>query len=252
MPEYERVVQLPSRGLLYGGLLPEGRVTVKPMTTQEEKLLASSSQSGTKLIDALFRRLVQLPEGLTPDKLLTEDRFSLLLHIRSLSYGPSYTVTLNCHQCRKLISEEIDLDRDVLSAEVPMPPETTGTFEVELPMAAKLLTLRFATGEDEAAADKRRVTLKSGDDRREFRIARIIMAFDGVPVKDFLEALNFVRTMQSRDAVAIRDALRDNTFGLEGLEFNFVCNNCNAEQPPTFLPVGEDFFRVVTPRSKQL
>jgi len=57
---WEEVV-LPSQGLYYDGAVPDGRVKVRPMGLDAEKILATQrlAQSG-KSIEWLFRKCVQI------------------------------------------------------------------------------------------------------------------------------------------------------------------------------------------------
>jgi hypothetical protein len=250
MPGYEKQIALPSKGLLYKGKLPEGLVEIRSMTTQEEKLLASGS--GVQVLDSLFKRCAKLPDDLQANKLLVADRFSLLLHIRNLSYGPAYRVTYNCGSCHGLNYEDVDIEKDVLSAEEPLTEDSSETYEVVLPVSGKTLTMSHPTGEDEAASEKhnnKNKNRKGGiSDIQEFRLARQIVAIDGGPCDNIVEVMGMLRTISVRDSLAIRDAQRAQSFGVSNLSFNFTCSKCSSEQPPMGLPVSEDFFRVVSPR----
>jgi len=250
MPEYERKVVLPSQGLLYDKL-PGGEVQIRAMTTQEEKILASptSDRAGNTLLDRLFKRCTDLPKDFPPAKLLTIDRFSLLLHLRAVSYGPKYQVSYNCVQCRKLNYVNVDLEEDVLAEEVKLeeaPPEEG--FEVVLPKLGKTIGWRYTTGEDEAAADKQRSKLRGNESSViEFRLARQIATIDGLPVENFVDLLNMVRKLSVMDNIALRDSMKEHEFGVTSLEFDFDCDSCGTQQPPMTMPVSKDFFRVVSP-----
>ena len=247
MTDYEKSIILPSHGVFYDGSLPGGELQIKSMTTQEEKLLASpSSSSGTKLLDILFKRCSSFPESFPPSKLIVFDRFSLLMNIRILSYGPIYRISFVCEECKHRNNEDLNLE-EILSEEVIATEDSESQHDVELPVSKKNVTWRYPTGEDELALDKQRSKLKGGSpaDLIEHRIARQIVSIDGA-VPQFLDILNFIRGLSTRDNVPIRDSIQEHTFGITS-EFEFTCSNCAAPTASMGLPMSNDFFRLVSP-----
>ena len=247
--DFEKTITLPSRGLFYDGALPGGEVQIKSMTTQEEKLLASPINSGTKVIDILFKRCSSLPESFPSSKLIIYDRFSLLLQIRGLSYGPIYQISFVCGECKHRNYSDVDISA-MLSDEVALDDESEAISEVVLPVCGKTITWRYPTGDDELAADKQRSKFRGGSptDLVEFRVARQIASIDGT-LPQFIDVLTFIRGLAVRDNLAIRDSMAQHSFGvIEELEF--TCNQCGSPTASMGLPISEDFFRMVSPNTR--
>ena len=91
---YQIDVILPSRGRFYGDRLPDGKVTIRPMTVKEEKLLAGGGNK-LSLADKVLERCMISNTMPLKDMILT-DKFFLLLNLRAISYGPEYTFELRC------------------------------------------------------------------------------------------------------------------------------------------------------------
>lgn len=91
-------IYLPSRGILYGDKLPGGFIEMKPMSTQEERILAGGGSNTNKVIDALFDRLF-LTRSIHPKELLISDRMFCLLMVRSNAWGPEYGFRVKCPKC---------------------------------------------------------------------------------------------------------------------------------------------------------
>ena len=90
---------LPSRGLAYNGNIKDGKVLVSPMTTREEKALASSGNgSALNIVDLLIGRCVHGMEDMKPGDLLVGDRLCLCPHVVSehilqLGFSGNFYVT---------------------------------------------------------------------------------------------------------------------------------------------------------------
>jgi hypothetical protein len=247
MTDYEKTITLPSKGLFYNGALPGGELQIRGMTTQEEKLLASpNSGSGTKLLDLIFKKCASFPEAFPPSKLIAYDRVSLLMHIRVLSYGPTYQISFVCADCNRRNFVDVNLS-ELLAEEITVEEDAEATQDVSLPSSGKTITWRLPTGEDELAADKQRGRLKGGapSDLVEFRLARQITHIDGA-VPQPMDLLNFIRTLSTRDNLAIRDSMAQYSFGTVS-EMEYVCQQCGSPTPPMGLPITDDFFRMVSP-----
>lgn len=249
MPSYEKTITLPSKGQFYGDAIPGGELQLRSMTTQEEKILSAPSQSGNRNLDNLFKRCSSLPESFPPNNLLTSDRLSLLLHLRVISYGPSYVVSWTCGDCRARNTVEIDLEKEILSEENVLDDCSEEQVELTLPKSGKVLTLRRPVGKDEEDAVKFRKRVKGTiADIDQYRRAACIVTIDGVPLEGVREGLSFISKMQTLDSIAMRDAISEMSFGVEKLTLDFVCNECGAQSEPLPLPINEDFFRVVSPQ----
>jgi hypothetical protein len=104
-------IQLPSKGILYGGTeFASGKVHIRPWLTAEEKLIDKFSRGNFYNI---IKKLIQsvMEEKTSIDMLTIGDFFYLLYLIRSLSYGPKYTVNIECPKCESSIQNTIDMTK---------------------------------------------------------------------------------------------------------------------------------------------
>lgn len=256
MDEYRREVVLPSKGRLYGDLLPDGRVIVTPFSTKEEKLLATSGgKSAEQLLDYFIRGCVltasgeKWPSNIPPNKMLIVDRLYLLMMIRSVSYGRLYYYEFRCEDCGKRSQGQFDIwDRPVEA----IPDDFEEPFEVDLPMSGHTLGLRLYRGVDEVAIGKflkqrNRQVRKAGgagneDDDYQYRLARHIVTIDENEV-DLNAALTLVEEeLRAPDTLEMKNALDDAAFGMD-ISVEPDCTHCNYPNGPMEVPMTGEFFR---------
>ena len=173
---FEKEVTLPSRGKFYGGKLPGGSVTLRPIKVAEEKLLAGSGNK-MALADKVLQRCILSPCIPLRDMILT-DKFYLLLVLRNISYGPEYQFQVKCSTCSTQFKRSITLPEGLglkMAVDTDMEP-----FDVTLPQSAKVVSLRFMRGSDEEETEafiKGLPAAKSdeGDPAYEFKLSRYIV-----------------------------------------------------------------------------
>lgn len=185
-------VDLPSQGILYGEAFRSGQVIVAPMSTREEKMLASGQSQG--LVDMLIERCVftdtgaPLPMG--ANDFLVGDRLFLMMAVRAVSFGQDYTFQMKC-DCGQEFQHTTKIPDDL--ATVFLDDDFREPFEVELPYTAKTkgidrpvkLTLRLLRGSDEKAITKfaegqyEKVDVMSeGDPAYTYRMLRHIVSME--------------------------------------------------------------------------
>ena len=237
-------VQLPSRGILYEGKLPDGWIEIRPMTTREEKILLTPRRERAslawKVIDqCLVTRDISLEEMLVGDKLF------LLFCIRNATYGSSYAFSVTCPQCGSRLQMELNIPEDL---ELHVLDETdTLTFDVELPIANVVLTLRRLTGKDEKEVARyersRPAKIADGDPGYIYRLSRHIVAIDGKEV-DAATSLNFCEEMIAGDSAVMREEITACDCGIS-VYLNHECVHCGWEFEEQ-MPLTADFFRSST------
>jgi len=246
-------IELPSRGVLYDGCVPDGKLEVRPLTAREEKLLAGATGDMSDVMDTIFKRCVVLKNGMTPDTFLSSDRFFTLLLLRANSYGAEYAFTLTCDSCgfgfEKSINIPDDFEISYLDHGAIEP------FEVTLPMSQKKVGFRLPRGRDEAmiakysermlgGGKKRRVAKRDGDPSYTYRVALLIETLDGYDVSDLSlmdRKIEFVEGLIGRDSMTLQTAIRDYDCGVD-TEMSERCPRCNALNRFT-LPFTAEFFR---------
>ena len=91
-----KTVELPSRGFFYQERIPDGMISMRPMRTSDEKLLAATSGDRTKILDKLIRGCLVSPaeEQMPYDEYLLGDKFFMMLYLRGITYGFNYDFKL--------------------------------------------------------------------------------------------------------------------------------------------------------------
>lgn len=247
---------LPSLGVPYEGRIPGGKVVVSPMTTREEKMLASGGpDSGLSLIDNLIKNCVHGPEDMSPDDYLVGDRMFLMMAIRSVSFGDEYEFTVNCASCKQPFRSTVMLPDDVEM--IHLKEGFQEPFEVELPMSKLVLGLRLLRGKDEKdmARQQKRVykrvdASKSGDPMYTYRMLKHI-EYVKVPGEEepietsdqigYDKVEKIFNELVVRDSMALRNALSENDCGVNTFQ-EFSCPQCRDVFTAP-LPVDIEFFR---------
>lgn len=251
--EYLREAVLPTRGLLYGGLLDGGRVLVQPWDTETEKLLAGGS-GVRELLDHVIRRHTRpahqdrWSNELEPRKLTLTDRMFLLYQVRLATFPKiPYGFQVQCGACGKPVHMSVMLEDMTVRY---LPDDFEEPFECELPTSGHVLGLRMLRGLDEEAvirsaqqaqrAAKRRGP-QIGDPEYSLRLSRHIVTIDGREV-DAGEALSLIQTpLTGGDLLEIKDTIDDVPCGFD-MALVARCTACNYETEAA-LPWSDEFFR---------
>lgn len=255
------VISLPSLGRPYGGLLPDGKLTVYAMKTTEEKLFGGLGKRSDieNVLDILIRKCSDLPDALAPKDLYIGDRLYAWLGIRAASYGAQYAFQVSCKSCRhkwqhKLenLLEDLEVQEPGLDHEDP--------FDLELPQSGDVVTLRLLRGVHERLimdyverSTKKLNTNVPGDPGYIYRHALHVVAvksatpgqsFGGpdMPIKAVVgPAMEWFENLYAQDSDVIRQELMARTPGVN-LEMVIECPKCR-EDNETVLPMTADFFR---------
>jgi len=237
---YEVEVELPSKGMFYGDTLPEGKVTIRPITVEEEKLLAGKGDK-MELADRILSECI-VSKCLPLDDLLMTDKFYLLLNLRAVSYGSEYGVSVQCPACSHKFSHSVVLPEGLqlkVAEEGDKEP-----FDVELPICKKKVSLRFLRGSDEKEIENFVKNLpnagnQEGDPSYIFRLSRFIAKVDDEEL-DAVSKMEFCRKLFGKDSLAIREAVAENETG-PILSIEAKCPGCQQEMR-TVLPLTNEFF----------
>jgi hypothetical protein len=237
---------LPSRGLPYGGKIPEGRITIKMLTASDLGVLFSQGNEADR-IDRIIQSVAVLPNAFDPKDLLLTDRMSILLAMRILSFGQKYGFEYTCRHCGARQEHTCDLMQDL--SEKPLAPDLGATFDVALPDCGNTLTVRFMTGRDERAVMQRtkqhtsaRSVAEPGDPSNMFRQATLITAIDGVAAGDLIARETFIRkNMSARDSIILDNEIDAREPGVD-TTVHPECQRCGGANELA-LPFTMEFFR---------
>jgi hypothetical protein len=259
-------VRLPSRGALNlhpetgVSLIPDGEVSIRKLTTQEESILLSQGAQGLERLDIIIKNCVKIPGGVKHNDLLITDRMALVLYLRTTTFGPNYSFTYKCQYCGQMSKCNLNILQDLDERT----PESIGRemlkqgkvdhaedfklaepIRVHLPDCNKDVALRFLRGEDEKkiASRSKRMMLQSNDASDPsyiYRIALQIVEINGEK-KPVVDCEAFVRGLTALDNAHIRIMVDDMEPGIDLSVFP-ECRSCGAASELT-LPFSAEFFR---------
>lgn len=244
-------IPLPSRGRVYPPGSPLHNVTevqLKAMTVQEENILTSKAliKKGTVITELIKSCMVN--KVVDVGEMLSGDRNTLMVAIRSEGYGNEYEVGVKCQGCGEEAKQTFDLNSFELKM-LDIEPVSPGAneFPFDLPVSKAKVTFRFLTGRDEedilAVQESRKKLVKAGatpvDDSLALQIQYALVSVDGDTNKNNIS--NFVRNMRARDSRDFRSYISDHQPGIK-MERQIVCPLCQHVEPEVSMPIGVGFF----------
>jgi hypothetical protein len=239
-PDYETTVTLPSKGILYNGLIPS-EISLRGMTTRDEKIMYASQ--GGNVFQRILKNCIVQPKNLDTSKLIAADELFLVLQLRMITYGPEYRVDTICPECGQVNTFNVNLgELDVNYLD----DNFTEPIIVKLPRSGDTLGLRILRNEDSEFIDRysKKFAKQFNQNVREVeyicRLAKYISTINNKPV-DFGQAKEYVENMMSRDSAEIRSALSKILVGVD-TTITKSCSSCGEEF--TFvMPLTSEFFR---------
>lgn len=232
---------LPSGGLFYnnGELAPNctnGEIHVFPMTAVDELVMKSVDKvfSG-EAVKEVFGRCI--PDVLKPGELSAKDVDYLLIALRKVSYGPTFTITYQ-HDCEDSDEHEYEVSLDMFLQKTTQvnPVTMRESFSMELPNGQRV-HFRPSTYNDVVAMyQSQHADYVNGDkalsteetlDRVMTGAAILIGDVDGITDRTMIvEWLRTLPIMWLRD---ISIAAADTTSWGIKFEVPLVCKDCKAE-----------------------
>ena len=222
--ETETLVELPSKGKFY----KSQNITVRPMTFEDEKAMVLAKKDKADAINVLLSRCVM---GVSIPDLLLIDKLFLILKIREISYGDTYTSLVNCSKCaheNTLTFKLSDLPVTYIDDSV------TSEIEVTLPVTKVNLKLRLPTVMDEKYIN---------DDVRVFdNLWRFVSEINGSDDKVLISKFLKDPRVPLRDMHTITNTIGMVEYGVQ-TKVRFDCESCGGANIIN-LPLGADFFTV--------
>jgi hypothetical protein len=245
----QTTVTLPSRGLLYDDLIPDGRVKIRCMTSVE---LSKLSQGGSPLdkIEGILKNTVELPNDVKIGDLLITDRFYLLLAVRTASFGAEYQFRYKCTFCSGVNKAEIDISEDlqIKQGGVKMGDgmELYEPFDLPLKDADCIVQCQFLRGKDEHRVFKQAKRLKmQGIDKTDssevYRLSLQLLSKDDEEFTTQFEKQDFIRGLTAADTIRLEQAIDVAEPGVDLTVFP-ECDSCGALNELE-MPFEAEFFR---------
>jgi len=240
---YTKEIELPSNGYLDG---PK-KVTIRAMTTAEEKILYSSRDFG--FIKKICKACTTSPKVLDTNKLLPQDLMYMLFQIRELTFGPTYKQPIRCPHC----GLQQDAEINIANFEYKLLDENVSSkLFIDLPISKANVHLRFLSQDEIDNIENEVSTLFHEGKVSDLegttmlrKIARMIDSVTDIEFRDENHKLSYLNKLHMADFNAIRNKLNEiaSTFGLNN-DITVSCENPNCagkvEVTGTICP---EFFR---------
>ena len=240
MAEYLSEFELPSKGLVYDEAI-SSHVTIRAMTTKEEKMLVGS---GEESIRRIFSACIIEPKNVDINKLIIADQHFILMKLRIVSYGKEYQVTVPCDKCA--FQNKITLDLEELPVNY-LPDDFKEPIEIILPAENVIVGLRLLRFGDLIQADRKakkfmkKGSVETGDLSFIFRLCHSIATIEGKQPESFSAVQAFVENLIGKDSAFIHHTLSKVEVGYD-VNLLESCRNC-GEDIEFVLPMTSEFFR---------
>lgn len=240
METVEKTIKIPSNGY-FGG--PK-EVTLRAMTTKEEKILLSTRDY--TVFDRLLKSCCIEPKDLDTSLLHQSDIMYLVYELRQLTFGSKYTQTVTCPVCG--FKQEIEIDITEMEVSYLDTENVSGLLIAELPVSGDNLQLKLLSSGDIRAIDKKiKMKVSKGKvkdpDTYEFtvKLMEAIESKNGEPFNNEDEKKNYVDNLHMQDLVEIQNTISRIDFGLDNTIVR-ECAKCHDDMEVAGL-ICPEFFR---------
>lgn len=240
METFERTYKLPSAGL-FGG---PTEVTIRPMTTKEEKIIYTSRDMS--FLEKIVKSCIVEPKNVNLDLLHPNDITYLLYMIRELTFGPKYKQKMQCPYCD--LRQDIEIDITEMTYEIIDTTTIDEKLTVSLPVCGDTIKLMMISQGDFNNIDEtikrleRQGKLSDPEGYKYiYRFAKMVKEINGEEKSDIKEVIDYLENLNMRDFASIKEALQDIPMGLNTLNIR-ECKNC-GEEVEVFGATVPEFFR---------
>lgn len=249
----EKVI-LPSSGTSIYGSNFDGIITVRAMTTEEERMRLSGQSFYQTMSEIINNCIVdnKNPDGslkLDSRDLTDFDFFAVCVKLRILSYGPRYRTTAVCPKCGHEFPYIADLSKLEYNL---LPNDFSEPYDVgPLPVSNDTLGCRFLRVKDRIEIEKQKDTILSrdqhyiGDPTYNLEMQRRISCVNGERL-DVYTAEQYVSNMIAMDNCYYHEKVDDSVYGVVRLGTTECENPKGCDGIGIWvLKVDREFFRPV-------
>lgn len=240
METFERTYKLPSAGL-FGG---PTEVTIRPMTTKEEKIIYTSRDMS--FLEKIVKSCIIEPSNVNIDLLHPNDITYLLYMIRELTFGPKYKQKMQCPYCD--LRQDIEIDITEMTYEIIDLDTIDDKLFISLPVCGDTIKLKMLSQGDFNNIDEtvRRLERQNKLSDPEgykyiYRFAKMVTEINGEECTDIKSVIDYLENLNMRDFAAIKETLQDTPMGLNTLNIR-KCKNC-GEEVEVYGATVPEFFR---------
>ena len=235
---------LPSKGKVYpANKKVNANIKLRSMTTEEEMKRLGHSPYVYKMFSEMIDDCLVEKPGISTYDMCIGDYQYLLFKLRTVTYGPDYTIQSYCPLCGNINKITVNLDNLKINT---YDDSMDHSLEVQLPVSKKIIKLRWQTPRmlDEIEKLTKEQNSKSSNDIESavlFNTMYLIDTIDGVEY-DEVKKEAFVRSLPMRDTNFILQKAKK-LVGKIGIEttFTHTCESCQRDYKIT-LPITGEFF----------
>lgn len=238
---YESTVTLPSKGILYKEEGIPSTITLRGMTTRDEKVMYASQ--GADVFKKILRNCIISPEKIDINQLISADEMFLILQLRMATFGDKYNVNVTCPHCGHKDTMEINLsDFETYY----LPDDFVEPIDIELPSSGDVLSIRLLRNKDSEFVEKyaKRFSKQFRQNYREVlytcRMAKYVTKING-EVVDFVDAKAYIEDMPSLDSAKFWTVVNSIMVGVDTTVYT-TCASC-GEDFDFGMPISGEFFR---------
>lgn len=223
---FEKEIELPSNGYLGG---PK-KVTIRAMTTAEEKILYSTRDFS--FVKKICKACTVKPKVLDLSTVTPEDLRLMLFQIREVTFGPTYLQPIKCPNCGMVQDAEIniaDFEYTLLDEDI------SSKLFITLPINKDQVHLRLLSqNEHDVIEDASYKLFNEGKIKDPDgysmvkKVAAMIESVSGVEFKNDNDKYSYVNGLHLADFNKIRNTLDSVEYGLKNV-CKIKCNNCEEE-----------------------
>lgn len=270
-------VQLPSEGVYYDDMIPNGMIEIKPMGADVDKMLANQRllQSG-EILNKIIESCIKLPPEFSIRDMLAGDFNFLMYYLRGITHGNDYEFSSECQHCGTknlyhfdlgALAETIqraDPDHPVEPMSVLM-PTLSKTFKHKVCALVRLIRMDdimkmsnptndgiydpVRTGRVKVHKRKKDVEIKNkGQDLSKMYDSNMKSQIIGFTIDDeeFLQrdkVDQIIDSLHQGDSAVIKDFLEKVSPSIESTLDATCANPECGEESTVALPFNENFFR---------
>lgn len=227
METLERTYKVPSNGL-FGGPL---EVTLRPLTTKEEKMLYTSRDE--TFLNKIVKSCVVEPKDFDLRKLHPNDITYLLYMLRELTFGEKYKQKVVCQECGEKQDTEINITE--MTFNVLELDELEEKLKVELPINGDIIQLQLLSQGDFDDIDNTIKKLKRQDRLQDpegyeyvYKFAKMVKTINGETQENIKDTINYIEDLNMRDFAEIKLALSQIPLGIDTTNIR-TCKKCGEE-----------------------
>lgn len=235
---------------LYGDNF-DGHITLRAMTTEEERMRLSGQSFYLTMSHIINECIVDNKNSdgtyrLDSTSFTDFDFFAICVKLRIMSYGPKYKTTAICTKCGKQFEYVADLSDLVYNL---VPEDFMEPYEIgPLPSSGDTLGCRFLRVKDRIDIEKKKDLLLAknpnyvGDPIYNMEMERRIMTVNGNPI-DYVQVADYVRDMIAMDSYVYHRDIDKNIFGVIRLNMT-DCTEADCDGTAFWvLRADAEFFR---------